>query len=213
MPVQYSYYIKARAAGGGPVGATLMKTGQTVSYKTGDDGDIEAGRATDFFTLASDNPFGNTNRFTDYLGGQSYSIGVLVDWSTYDGSTVLGYSGAYNSNTTNVTWEDCITAANGHSEGSYTSGWRMPNIKEYLNVHNFSVYLGLAYSQWYNNSFGGVWARYPQWTSTTNALTTGNALYVDGRRHQVLNYSKTTSGRVKGGFAVRDFTVTGTTLT
>ena len=207
-------YIKGVATGGGgSVGAKLMKTGQTTSYATGDDGDIEAGREVDFFTLASNNPFGNTNRFTDYLGGQSYSIGVLVDWSTYDGSTVLGYSGAYNSNTYNVTWEDCITAANGHSEGSYISGWRMPNIKEYLNVHNFSVSLGLAYSQWFNNSFGGVWARHPQWTSTTSQLSTSSALYVDGRRHQVTAYSKTTSGRVKGGFAVRNFTVTGTTLT
>ena len=50
-----------------PAGATLMKTGQTTSYRTGDDGDLEAGRATDFFTLASNNPFGNTNRFTDEL--------------------------------------------------------------------------------------------------------------------------------------------------
>ena len=50
-----------------PVGATLMKTGQTTSYRTGDDGDIEAGRATDFFTLSTNNPFGNTNRFTDEL--------------------------------------------------------------------------------------------------------------------------------------------------
>ena len=34
-----------------PVGATLMKTGQTTSYRTGDDGDFEAGRATDFLLL------------------------------------------------------------------------------------------------------------------------------------------------------------------
>ena len=41
-----------------PVGAILMKTGQTVSYRTGDDGDIEAGRLTSFSVLEKNNPFG-----------------------------------------------------------------------------------------------------------------------------------------------------------
>ena len=71
--------------------AKLMKTGQVTSYATGDDGDIEAGREVDFFTLAENNPFGNTNRFTDELGGQGYANNIVIDWSTYDGSTVLGW--------------------------------------------------------------------------------------------------------------------------
>jgi hypothetical protein len=80
-----------------PVGATLMKTGQTTSYRTGDDGDLEEGRATDFFTLATNNPFGNTNRFTDELGGSTYTNNIVIDWSTYDniGGTVLGYYSNY----------------------------------------------------------------------------------------------------------------------
>ena len=45
--------------------ATLMKTGQTTSFRTGDDGDLEAGRNVSFTVLAENNPFGNTNRFTD----------------------------------------------------------------------------------------------------------------------------------------------------
>jgi hypothetical protein len=61
--------------------ATLMKTGQTTSYRTGDDGDLEAGRDTDFFTLDAA-PLHNdgsatlnttTNRFTDTLGGSTYA--------------------------------------------------------------------------------------------------------------------------------------------
>ena len=47
-------------------------------------GDLEAGRATDFFTLATNNPFGNTNRFTDELGGSTYANNIVIDWSTYD---------------------------------------------------------------------------------------------------------------------------------
>ena len=103
--VQETYYIKAQAAGGGgSVGATIMKTGQTVSYRTGDDGDIEAGRATDFLTLASNNPFGNTNRFTDELGGQTYTNNIVIDWSTYNGTDVLGYSRVNQQ----ATWDDAI---------------------------------------------------------------------------------------------------------
>jgi hypothetical protein len=80
--------------------ATLMKTGQTTSYRTGDDGDIEAGRDTDFFTLDSA-PLHNNgaatinttiNRFTDELGGQTYANDIVLDWSTWNGSTLLGYS-------------------------------------------------------------------------------------------------------------------------
>jgi hypothetical protein len=40
--------------------ATLMKTGQTTSYRTGDDGDLQAGRDTDFFTLVNYAPFNYT---------------------------------------------------------------------------------------------------------------------------------------------------------
>jgi len=71
--------------------AKLMKTGQTTSYRTGDDGDLEAGRNTSFTVLAENNPFGNTNRFTDELGGSTYTNNIVIDWSTYDGSTVLGW--------------------------------------------------------------------------------------------------------------------------
>ena len=73
------------------VGFTLMKTGQTVSYNTGDDGATQRGRLTSFLVLSSNNPFGNTNRFTNKTGGSTYSTKVTYDWSTYDGTTVLAY--------------------------------------------------------------------------------------------------------------------------
>jgi hypothetical protein len=82
-------YIKAAKAF--LTSAKLMKTGQTTSYRTGDDGDLEVGRNVDFFTLAENNPFGTTDRFTDELGGSTYTNNIVIDWSTYDGSTVLGW--------------------------------------------------------------------------------------------------------------------------
>jgi len=109
-------YIKAVAASTpSAVGATLMKTGQTTSYRTGDDGDLEAGRATSFTVLESNNPFGNTNRFTDELGGQTYTNNIVIDWSTYDGSTVLGISRL--SIATGQSWNTAIDSSLSYSVG------------------------------------------------------------------------------------------------
>jgi hypothetical protein len=124
--------IEVPSGGGAPVGATLMKTGQTTSYRTGDDGDLQIGRATDFFTLASNNPFGKLDRFTDELGGQTYTNDIVIDWSTYDGSTVLGYYRI--SNGVNINWNDAIDNSLLVSIGTFTTGWRLPNIKELYNL-------------------------------------------------------------------------------
>jgi len=198
-------------SGAAPVGATLMKTNQLVSYATGDDGDIQAGRATDFFTLASNNPFGTNERFTDYLGGQAYSIGVLIDWSTYDGNTVLGYSGVTGASGY-INWATAISSANNHSEGTFTSGWRLPNLKEWNNVFNLNIVYGFSYTPFTNNSFGGSWARRPSWLSSTGAQWTGGAYYADNFTGEIKRTTKTNASG-QHAFAVRDFTVSGTTLT
>ena len=201
----------ATACSGGSVGATLMKTGQLVSYATGDDGDIQAGREVDFFTLPSNNPFGTTDRFTDYLGGQAYSIGVLIDLSTYDGNTVLGYSGSIGPGG-NIDWATAISYANNHSEGTFTSGWRLPNLKEWNNIFNFNIVYGFSFSQFTNNSFSGSWARRPSWLSSTSAQFTGGAYYADCFTGEVKRTTKT-NAFAQPAFAVRDFTVNGTILT
>ena len=118
------------------VGATLMKSGQTTSYRTGDDGDLEAGRATNFTTLATANPFGNTNRFTDELGGSTYTNNIVIDWSTYDGTTVLGISRVAIA--TGNTWNQAVDNSLAYSVGTFTSGWRLPNMKEIFNLVNYA---------------------------------------------------------------------------
>ena len=190
-------------AASAPVGATLMKTGQTTSYRTGDDGDLEAGRATDFFTLASNNPFGNTNRFTDELGGQTYTDDIVIDWSTYDGATVLGWYRVRNN--LNVTWNDAIDGALLVSVGSYTSGWRLPNIYELQNIFNFSIATTLNYSPFAI----GLSSTISIWCSTTNPTTTTQA-------YRVANLNLFVAAFKTGGanwIPCRTFTVTGTTLT
>ena len=191
-------------AGSGPVGEKLMKTGQTTIYATGDDGDLQEGRATDFFTLASNNPFGNTNRFTDELGGPSFATGIVIDWSTYDGSTVLGW--AKSPIIGNITWANAITAAASASYGSYSSGWRLPNIVEHFYLMNWGDSAYTNYAPFGPQPLGAkLW-----WTSSSQASNTAVAWII--RESGVLSaLLKTSNGNRYQ--PVRTFTVTGTTLT
>lgn len=199
--------LNVRIGGGGtaPIGATLTKTGQTVSYRTGDDGDIEAGRATSFTVLASNNPFGNTNRFTDTSGGTTYANNIVIDWSTYDGSTVLGLSRAAIA--TGNTWNQAVDNSLAFSVGTFTSGWRLPNIREIFNLTNYANDQNnlLNYSPLNLSSSGRVY-----WTSNTvlNATTFAYAFNNIGLTTQQAK----TSSVAFTYFPVRTFTVTGTTL-
>ena len=203
--------IDIKSSGGGgstPVGATLMKTGQTTSYRTGDDGDLEVGRATDFFTLGTNNPFGNTNRFTDELGGGTYTNDIVIDWSTYDNvsGTVLGW---YRIPATagRQTWNNAIDNALLTSIGSFTTGWRLPNVLELISIVDFGVVNVLNYAP-FNLSLLSTnqWL----WTSTTNpnATTTAQTLVTS----QGGNLARITKTTLQSYIPVRTFTVTGTTL-
>jgi hypothetical protein len=205
-----------KSAGGSSsafVGATLMKSGQQTSYRTGDDGGLQAGRAVDFFTLENAGPFG-TNRFTDELGGQTYSNNIVIDWSTYDNvaGTVLGYyrrlvssGGVFNFN-----WNDAIDLALSHSVGTFTSGWRLPNIKEMYNIGNFNSNTMYNYSP-FDNGSGGQIVGQNLWTSTTLAISTTNALYIPSSQYGYAQFTAKTNAGIRL-IAVRTFTVIGTTL-
>lgn len=202
--VYESYYIKAQASGGGttPVGATLMKTGQTTSYRTGDDGDLEVGRATDFFTLDTNNPFGNTNRFTDELGGSTYANDIVIDWSTYDtvAGTVLGYYRVFV--TSGLNWNDAIDTALSHSVGTFTTGWRLTNLYEILNIRNIEN--AYNYSPFNISISAQIWC-------SSNYIT--NAIIVNSSGEITVQPVSKTSTFTRRGMACRTFTVSGTTLT
>ena len=199
--------IEVPSGGVAPVGATLMKTGQTTSYRTGDDGDLEAGRATDFFTLAVNNPFGNTNRFTDELGGTAYTNDIVIDWSTYDNvaGTVLGYRRTINPS--NVNWNTAIDQCLLVSIGTFTSGWRLPNRAEIFNImvhEGGTLNYPLNYAP-FNISLATIF-----WSGTTNAATTTQAFTLTNNASATLGSTlKTSNGRY---FPCRTFTVTGTIL-
>lgn len=179
--------------------AKLMKTGQTTSYRTGDDGDIEAGRNVSFTVLAENNPFGNTNRFTDELGGQTYTKNIVIDWSTYDGSTVLGWR---RTRSAGVTWNNAIDGALLVSIAPFTTGWRVPNFMELQSILNFGSALLLNYTPFnistaYNQGF---------WTSTS--IDNNSAYILQTARYIIID------NKVYGYSYIpcRTFTVTGTTL-
>lgn len=202
--------LNFKIGGGGgttpaPVGATLMKTGQTTSYRTGDDGDLEAGRATNFTTLASNNPFENTKRFTDELGGQTYTNNIVIDWSTYDGATVLGISRL--SIATGQSWNNAVDGSLSYSVGTFTSGWRLINMKEMFNLINFANDQNnlLNYSPLNLSSSGRVY-----WSSTTNLAATTQAYILNNIG--LMNVATKTTTVAYTYIRVRTFTVTGTTL-
>jgi hypothetical protein len=198
-------YIKATPPASTPLTtAKLMKTGQTTSYRTGDDPNLGTGRATSFSILAANNPFGNTNRFTDELGGSTYTNNIVIDWSTYDGSTVLGWYRLKRPATGSYTWNQAIDNALTFTIGTFTSGWKLANMMEYLSLVNW----GNTPANKINYAPFSLVGDF--WSSTTDANNTANAFYlINSTTLHVF-----TTGKTAGISSLfnRVFTVSGTTL-
>ena len=184
---------------GAAIGAAELKTGQTISYLTGDDGDLEAGRAVSFSVLNGNNPFGNTNRFTDELGGQTYTNAIVIDWTSYDGSTVLGW---YIGDGATRNWANYISWANTLTVGTFLTGWRACNFNELNLIWDKGTTSSFNYSPF--NISGRLY-----WSSTTVRNSTVSAHVV--QQNGLANIASKTA--LYYCFAVRNFTVTGTILT
>ncbi len=152
--------------------AELWKTGQTTSYATGDDGDLERG-------VAWPSP-----RFTDN------GDGTVTD-------NLTGLIWLQNANCFGTrTWANALTDANtlnsgecGLSDGSAEGDWRLPNRKELRSLIDYSQYdLALPSGHPFNN----VQSTY-YWSSSTYARSTYtyNAWVVDLRDGSVYAGNKT----------------------
>ena len=195
-------------SGGGSSGgaslstAKLMKTGQTTSYRTGDDGDLEAGRATDFLTLDSVNPFSNLFRFTDELGTQTFANDIVIDWSTYDGATVLGI---HRTPQGTGIWSAAIDGALALTVGSFVSGWYLPNRREIDNLMDLEN-TGSKVMDYVPLNLGTT----SLWSSSTYLASIGQKWYmVSSGSWNVVSEANTARNYI----CARQFTVTGTTLT
>jgi len=184
-------------------GSPLMKTNVTTSVMTGDDGNTQRGISLSVLDVA--NPFGNTNRMTDIFGGQTYATNIKIDWLTLskDGTKVLGWYGVVGGA---GDFANAINSALSLSVGSFTSGWRCPNIRELLSL---LVYEGAgAGLNWAPLSINN--AGFNIWSSTRDSLTPTQSFFLSTN----LQYS-TVVRSYNGGrwMACRVFTVSGTTLT
>lgn len=131
----------------------LWRTGQIVSYQDYDDGFYQSGNGVDFLTLSANNPFGNTDRFTDTLGGQVYANSIALDWSTYNGNKVLGwYLPLQGTNT----WSEATTNANQLVIDSF-QGWRLPNWNEFVRLMKVGSSRALNYPPFNDSSNSRFW--------------------------------------------------------
>jgi len=189
--------------------ATLIKTGQTTVYRTGDDADTSSeGRPTDFLTLDAA-PLHNdgtatinttTARFTDTLGGSTYADDIVLDWSTWNGSTLLGWYRVIN--VSNVTWNTAIDNCLAFTVGAFTSGWRLPNRAEMFNI---CLHEGATLNYPLNYAPFNISLATNFWTSTSDAATATQAFILTNNASANLGrQGKTSNGRY---FPVRTFSL------
>lgn len=177
--------------------SSLTKTGQTTSYAANDDGDLERGRDVSFFVLDHNNPFGNTDRFTDTLGTQIYADNIIIDWSQWqqEDKLVQGYALSANSSTSGTqNW------ANWMSNTPYTVGafgdWVVANYNEFVAILNHETDIQTNYTP-FNNTLN-------LWTNTTRKNSTTRAFYFTNTGAAMAEIGKTNVFRA---LLVRTFTL------
>jgi hypothetical protein len=168
--------------------APVPKTGQTISYTVGDDGDLEMGvewPSPRFIT-------GTTGVVTDTLTGLVWLENADCAGGSVAWTLAISYSNALYDGCTDCfgTSGDC-----GLSDGSSAGDWRLPNRFELESLLHLGVYYPAVPNtagagQWSEGDpFSGVKSSY-YWSSTTTASATSFAWYVALYGGYVSNCSK-----------------------
>lgn len=128
----------------------------------------------DFFTLGQNNQFGNTNRFTDYVGLQNYdgTGGSLTDY-IIDHLTGLAI---YRVSLGNITWTSGLTAANASTQHGF-SDWYIPHQGIVADLMNQNLTFVTANRVMSYSPLSITSVRL--WTSTTRLVNTANAITID----------------------------------
>lgn len=187
-------------------------TGQLTSYRTGDDGwnlangvydytppeyptsfaklDLDA--VSPFTTLLHNNAFGNKNRFTDSIGGQTYANDYVIDHLTG-----LGYYRVIQG--TSTTWDTNIDNAVASTLLSFTD-WRVCNFQEYDVIGDRSM-VGFNYAPF---NLNGATVSVFQTSTTRNDSTTQYIRYQISTYVQSVAENKTTALASRGVLYVRN---------
>jgi hypothetical protein len=186
-------------------GLLPIQTGQTTSYATNDDGDLQRGRLTDFNTIPYLNPYGDNFRFTDELGGQTFTNNIVIDWSTWDGgSSVNGYCFSGYSNEINTqSWGNWML--NSPYTCSTFADWYLVNFQEMSSLLNMDETYGInGYP--FNIPYT---SQNRMSTSTTHSANPNQALLKQYNENYISSASKTNAYKA---MLIRIFTISGTTL-
>jgi len=129
---------------------------------------LDSASGTPFLTLKENNEFGNKNRFTDELGGQTYANDYIIDHLTG-----LGWSRILIPANT---WVNQLNYANNSTLNGFTD-WRMCNLMEALSIADEGKSNVLFYSPFNLNALVV--------TSTTRTANTAQAYLLTS---STLNY-------------------------
>ena len=188
--------------------ANAYKTGQTTSYRTGDD--PTRGRGDDWWNLGYINPFGNSKRFTGKTGGYqdesdslyydkdgvattqalAFPDDIMLDWSQWDqvGETVLGINMNVYSQ---AVWNTAIDTVEASTTDGY-SDWHILNKKEICIMTNDNLVGGSPILFDYHPMNYEISVQGDRlWTSTTGGITTRAYYLVENGGIQ--NTNKTSS--------------------
>lgn len=140
-----------------------IKTGQTTTYVSGDDGERRNGRGVSFEELTCNNWFDNTDRFTAIDGTQTLVDDLMLDWQTGLMWYVLPFGVVAN-------WTAANSGAEASTQAGYTD-WFLPNLNELESLRNMgqSDTMNYAPLSVAATPFANIW------TSTTNPNNTAQA--------------------------------------
>ena len=169
-------------------------TGQTTSYRTGDDGwhlangtydytppiyPISYAELDTFKTLISNNAFGNKNRFTDENGLQVFGGGYIIDHYTGLG---IAQARGFGS------WDDMIDQTNSYVHPLGFSDFRIANAQEIASIYDTENF-GFNYSPL---TIYWVYSANYYHSSTTEKFNTNN-VYKANREHLAYAIAKASS--------------------
>ena len=157
----------------------LPQTGQTMSYATGDDGDLERGVAwpSPRFTDNNDGTVKDNLTGLIWLKNANCANATRVWATALSDVAQLNTNGKMNNN-------DCGDTSN---SGSHQTDWRLPNRKELRSLIDYSRYgPALPSGHPFTNVQSGFY-----WSSSTYARNTYFAWVVDMWVGDVYAYSKT----------------------